>query len=304
MEGKKRAPIAERKLYVGNAPAKVEAICPDNDGLRDLGYNIDDKKDEPNYVGDKEGVTTVRLDFYMRVVENDYLYKRTFFLEDRDVVTKVKDSMTDEEIDAFIPKYQFVNQTGDSFYCADEDTLPDYFTKFQKNTSKTDKTKIIFGEKKFRVAKAGEADLLDFLKKWLSELDFWDIDTNILPDMKKIFNGNFKELQDLVDSDLTERVEQGQVVPVLVVDLLGVKRDNKDGEEKLYQDVYKTTLPGYLWKAIKKVDFSEENIEKWRKEKYNKNTNPKGIYLKEYQQLAVDVTDKSYPWSREFVLGA
>lgn len=287
MQGKKREKI-EKKLYVGFAQSRVVAVNPDNSEIADIyGFDVDEDKPEVEYTKDKDGVDTVRIDFIMEELGSSYIYKRSFFLENKDVETKPKEGQED----GFVPKKQYINQTGDSFYVDDEENLPTYFTKFQKNTSKTDKTKIIYGDKAYRVAKVGEADLMDFLKKWLSALDYWDAETSILLDIKKLFRGNFSELQEQVGGDL-----EGNVV-----DILGVKPD-KDDDEKYYQDVYKTALPGYLWKVIRNTKFTPEVIEKWRAEKKDKNTNPDGRYLKEYEQVAVDITDPTYPWSREFEL--
>lgn len=291
MQGKKKE-STERKLYTGFTNSTAELVCPTNEELREIGYNIDDKKEEIEYVKDKEGVTQVRIDFHMKEITTGYMYKRSFFLEDRDVVTKIKDSMTEEEIEDFVPKSQYVNQIGDSFYSESASKLSDFFTKFQKNTSKTDKTKITYGEKKFRVAKVGEADLMAFIRTWLNEFDYWDADTNILLNTKKLFNGDFSEIQEHVGGEWEASV----------VDTLGVKLDTKDGERKEYQDVYKTALPGERYKVLKGLKITKELAAKWRAEKYNKNTNPKGRYLKDYEQLVVDMTDPQYPWSREFEL--
>lgn len=288
MQGNKKV-RPERKLYVGFAQSRVVGINPTNAELAELlGTEVDESREEIEYTKDKDGVKQVRIDFWMEEMTTNYLYKRSFFLEDRDVVTKPKEGREDE----FVEKKQYVNQTGDSFYTDDADELPDYFTKFQKNTSKTDKTKIVYGDKAYRVAKVGEADLLAFIKVWLYELDYWDVDTSILLDTKKLFKGNFKELQEQVGGDLEASV----------VDPLGVKIDSKDGEEKQYQDVYKQALPGYLIKTIKNLKITPAIIEKWRAEKKDKNTNPSGRYLKDYEQLIVDITDRTYPWSREYVL--
>ena len=286
MKGEKRESFGG--LKVGFAESKVIAINPDNEELRSLGYNIDENKDEIVYLKEKDGVDTIRLDFFMSEVKTGYKYKKTFFLENTIVQTKQKEGIDNPN---FVPKFQFVNATGDSFYCEDESNLPDRFTNFIV-TEKVTKNKKVLGEKSFRKAKVGEAALLAFIRKWL-DLQYMKPSTDILLDLKAIFRGDV--------SELTEQINGGN--DQTVVDVLEVNRVEKEGEEtKEYQAVYKTSLRGSEMRILRGTTFTEDLIEKWRSEKYNKNSNPDGRYLKDYEELALEITDSQYGSKNYFLL--
>lgn len=276
MVGEKREHI-NGELYVGWTESRVLAINPDLEKLAELGYPVDDKE-EPEYCKEKEGVMTARIDIYFEEVKSKYKFKKSYFLENEEVVQKVKDDWSDDQIEAFNPKTQWVNQVGDTQWVVDEKDLPKRFTHFTK-TNKDTKEVSIYGDKEYRIAKKGEGDLMLFVREWL-DFNITKTTTNILLDMKKIFNGNFKELQEQVGGEYS----------LNTVEVLEVKTVEKDGETNQYQSVYKTSLPGYLMSKIRTAKFTDENIQKWKDEKYNKDTNPKGRYLNKYEQLAVDIT--------------
>lgn len=276
MVGEKRESIV-RDLYVGFTQSRVIAINPDLTKLEELGYNTEDKE-EIEYCKEKDGVKTARIDVYFEEVKTGYKFKKAFFLEDENVTQKAKDDWSDEQIEAFNPKTQWVNQVGDSQWVLDEKDLPKRFTHFTKKNKNTEEVEV-YGDKEYRIAKRGEVDLMGFLKDWL-DFNFFSANTNILLDTKKMFNGNFKELQEQVGGEYA----------LNTVQLLQVRTVDKEGEINQYQSVWKDSLPGYIMEVIRTIKFSEENIQKWKNEKYNKNDNPKGRYLKKHEEFAINVT--------------
>lgn len=276
MVGEKREHLVG-DLYVGFAESKVVAINPDLAKLEELGYNTEDKE-EVEYCKEKEGVKTARIDVYFEEVKTGYKFKKAFFLEDEDVTQKAKDDWSDEQIEAFNPKTQWVNQVGDSQWVVDEKDLPKRFTHFTKKNKSTEEVEV-YGDKEYRVAKRGEADLMSFLKDWL-DFNFFSANTNIFLDTKKMFNGNFKELQEQVGGEYA----------LPTVQVLQVRTVDKDGEMNQYQSVWKESLPGYTMKVIRTTKFSEENIQKWKNDKFHKTDNPKGRYLKKHEEFAINIT--------------
>lgn len=275
MIGEKREHLGG-ELHVGFAESRVIAINPDLEQLAKLGYNVDDKE-EPEYLKDKDGVDTARIDIYFQEVKSGYKFKKAFFLENSDVVQKPKEDWTDEQLAAFTPKTQYINQVGLTAWALDEKGLHEGFTKFRKKKKGTEEYEV-YGDKEFRIAKSGEKDLMGFIREWL-DFNYFQAATNIFLDLKKIFNGNFKELQEHVGGELA----------LNTIEILGVRTVDKEGDINQYQSVYKASLPGYLMKVIRNVKFTEANIEKWKNGKYHKTDNPKGRYLKNYEELAVEI---------------
>lgn len=277
MQGEKRESSFSGELYVGFAESLVTAINPDLEKLAELGYSVDDKE-EPEYTKEKEGVQTARIDIYFKEVKTGHRFKKAFFLENEDLVQVPKDDWDQEKIDAFVPKTQWINQVGDTQWVVDEKDLPQRFTHFTKKNKDTKEVEV-YGDKEYRIAKKGEGDLMAFVRKWL-DFNYFQVSTNIFLDMKKIFNGNFKELQEQV----------GTEVATSTVELLGVRTVDKDGELNQYQSVYKTSMAGYLIKVLRNTKFTDTNIQKWKDEKFHKDSNPKGRYLKDYENFAIEVT--------------
>lgn len=274
MVGDKRELIVT-DLYTGFAEAKVIAVCPDKEKLEELGFS---PEEEPVYTKDKDGVDSVRIDFLFKEVKSGVIFKKAYFLENTDVCQKAKEDWDEDQLADFVPKYQWVNQTGDSQWAADESDLPTRFTKFQKKNKSTEEVEI-YGDKQYRIAKVGEADLLNFIKKWQGKFNYMSVNTNILLDLKRLFAGKFSELQEGVGGEFQDNT----------VELLEVRTVDKEGEVNQYQSVWKESLPGYLMPKVRNTKFTEENISKWAAAKKTKD-NPSGRYLTKYEQFAIDVT--------------
>lgn len=289
MTGTKRENTGgERQLKIGWTESKVISACPTTEELGKIGIDVDE---EPEYIKEnKEGTNVARIDFWMEDVKSGYKYKRSFFLEDSVSETKAKEG----EEAGFKKKTQYINQVGESGWAESKKDLQARFTKFRKKVKGTEDEYEEYGDKSFRVAKKGEADLMAFIKMWLSGCNFYDVDTNILLDMKKIFNGNFKEIKEQVGGELAIIEKGGKEYPSTICEVLEVK--TVDGEEgvKEYQSVWRRSVPGWLMKTIRNTQFTKENIAKWLKEGKRKD-NPDGTrWLKDHEKLAVEISLGEY----------
>lgn len=143
----------------------------------------------------------------------------TFFLEDEEDTTSTG-------------KTWYVNSVGTSSCKDSADLLESWFTKAMT----------------FRPARKGEVQLMNFLRSWLQNIELnlekGGDKNNILPDMKKLFKGNVKELNDLVKSEYA-----GTVVALATIRTKG---------DEIYQNIYnREFLPGYCIKYLT-TDFKGE----------------------------------------------
>lgn len=203
MEVKKQAEsVKEKELFTGIQSFIVPAINPTLDELVALGgYS----KEEPVYVGEKDGVDTVRIDVYLQNTEVGILTKRSFFLENKDE-TSSKGNV------------RIVNDVMQSTWSKDISTLQanENMTWFKTDTA--------------RLAKQGEIELLEFVHKWLG-LSYGNSEKGVDADvcklnLAKLFKGDFSELKSFIKPCLSG----GNGIKYLC----GVT--NKDG--KYYQTVY------------------------------------------------------------------
>lgn len=295
MEGAK---VEGFKLYVGFTEGQILAVSPDNAGLEKLGRTIKEDAEEIEYVkdkevtkvvGDEEFVSTVKqaqIDFHIRatgVNAPKMMFKRSFFMRDVDTFSEKTN------------KYQFVNQVGESAWAEDKSQLTENFTKFRSKIKDTNNYKVI-GDKKYRVAKKGEADVLAYVRTWLSGFNYFDPTTNIFFSVENVFKGKFKEFQ--------EQIGNGFDMPV--VECLTVRRNEEDGKE--YQGVWKTALKSITDKkstmsTIRGLDFNNPTLARWMAEKKDAKTNPKGRYLNDIEKVAIEMTQGEYNCKDFFHLG-
>src|SRR5688572_10724689 len=104
----------EFKKQVGVGEFEVVAINPDSEKLKEL-WGVDEIKKEPEYEGEKDGYTTLKLTFYLKEVRTGSIFNVMFFLQDKEVVNKVGD------------KHQYLNSIGRSTWVEDESKLNEKF---------------------------------------------------------------------------------------------------------------------------------------------------------------------------------
>lgn len=202
MQIKQQPKGSERVLYTGVFPFQIVAINPSMDELKALGVNA---SEEPNYLGEKDGKSTVRIDFWLRNTEVNptLLTKKAYFLENRDEI-------------ASTGSMKIVNNYLQHSWSKDIDTL------------KSNEKMKWFKHDGIRVAKVGEVNLLEVVHLWAGLTKGYqgsEADECVLS-LSKLFSGDFKELKSLVKPAL----EAGNGIKYL----LGVTE--KDG--KYYQAFY------------------------------------------------------------------
>lgn len=240
--GKKRESSSNGEQYtkrVGLFEANVIAVNPTMEEFKDkLGMEIKEDSKAIEYLGEtKDGNNYLRVDFWLEEVKNQDKFKVTFFLEDKE--RENKDGT----------KKQYINSIGVCTWAADENDLPEWFTKGRD----------------YRVAYVGEEDLFNFMRVWLCELDYRDADTVLQLEWKKLMRGNVKDIKDQINGEWCKSV----------VALATVITKEKDGETKEYQGVYnKAFLSGYSLKQFRLVDYSNKKVQESLKSKKPRDLKP------------------------------
>jgi hypothetical protein len=232
---------------VGLFEAVVIAVNPTIEEFKDkLGMELKEDSKAAEYLGEtKDGNSYLRVDFWLEEVKNSDRFKVSFFLEDKE--RENKDGT----------KKQYINSIGMCSWAADENDLADWFTKGRD----------------FRVAYTGEEDLYNFMRVWLSELDYRDAETVLQLEWKKLMRGNVKDLRDQIGGEWCKSV----------VALATVIVKERDGESKEYQGIYnKAFLGGYALKQFRLVDYGDR-----RTQESLKNKKPKD--LKAHEKFVVNV---------------
>jgi len=218
----------EQEKYVGVFTAKVLAVNPTVEQFKDLlGIELKEDSKATDYLGEnKDGYTTLRVDFWMEDEKYNTKFKKSFFLEDR--VRENKDGS----------KKQYINTLGSCSWASDESGLPAWFIK-----------------REYREANVGEEKLYNFLKVWLGGLDLKSEDAELQLDWKKLMKGNVKDLKDQVGGSFCQNV-------LGVATIKTVEKTNDAGETEIkeYQDIYEEFLPVYNLKSFQNIDYSSEKV--------------------------------------------
>jgi hypothetical protein len=222
---------------VGLFEAKVIAINPTIEQFKDvLGMEIKEDSKAAEYLNERDGNTVLRIDFWLEEVKNQDKFKVSFFLENKE--RENKDGT----------KQQYINEIGTCSWADDTSNLPEWFTG-----------------RDYRQAYVGEEDLYNFMRGWLSELDYRHSDTTLQLDWKKLMKGNVKDLKDQINGEWCGNV--GAMAIVIVKE--------KDGESKEYQGVYsKAFFPAYSLKNFRLVDYSNPEVLKQLNNKKSKDLKP------------------------------
>lgn len=211
---------------VGLFEANVIAINPTAEEFKDiLGMELKEDSKATEYLGEtRDGNNYLRIDVWLQKVNSEDKFKTSFFLEDKE--RENKDGS----------KKQYINSIGMCSWAADENDLAEWFTK----------------DRDYRVAYVGEEDFYNFMRTWLSELDYRDAETVLQLEWKKLMRGNVKDIKDQIDGEWSKSV----------VALATVIVKDKDGESKEYQGIYnKAFLPGYALKQFRLVDYGSSKVQ-------------------------------------------
>jgi hypothetical protein len=223
--------------YGGIANMRVVAINPTGDILKQM-YNLDDLKEEPKYteipIKDNEGLETI----YSKVVF--HLQGEQFVITDKKdpagnpvrtketIKTRLEFLINNEDKIASTGAPLTINALGNSSYQSVEKMMANpkmnWFTK----------------EGPMHQAKVGEVELLEFVRNWMN-----------LGSKDKC---NFDNFEAFVKGDVTELKGLAKQRPTNEVTvLLGGNVVTKNGEDKMYQTVYKKAFSRPTAKNHKKI---------------------------------------------------
>lgn len=222
---------------VGLFEATVVAINPDAEQCKEiLGFEPKEDSKSLEYLGEKDGNITLRIDVWLEEIKNKDKFKVSFFLENK--IRENKDAT----------KKQYIDTVGNCSWADDPNNLPEWFLK-----------------REYREAYSGEEDLYNFLRTWLGNLDYRDAKTTLGLDWKKMMKGNVKELRDEINGEWCTNF----------ITLATIKTVIKDDETKEYQSIYnKGFLPIYSLKQFRLVDFSKNDVLDGLRKKKSKDLKP------------------------------
>lgn len=212
---------------VGLFEAKVLTINPSIEEYKELlGIELKEDSKSAEYLGTStDGNTFLKIDVWLQAVKSDDRFRVTFFLEDKE--REKKDST----------KKQYINEVGTCSWSEDPNDLPQWFS-----------------EREYRVAFVGEEALYNFLKTWLSELDYRKAETTLQIEWKKLMKGNVKDLRDQIDGEWCSNL-------VALATIKVKEGETKEGETKEYQTVYnKAFLPSYCLKNFRLIDYMNPKV--------------------------------------------
>lgn len=239
----------EKKLYWGVDQFSYEALNPTRSELNKL-LGIEDKDDDKDieYLKDdyelktkdaegnesSEFVTRLNVVFWLRGSKTNQLFPITFSVYKKPSISKTG-------------KTQYINQFGRSSFVDSEENLKEFFTTCKYKASKYDDEQLI--PLKYRVANKGEAELLEFIAKFLALNTFNPNNNLFLEDYNKFWKGNMGELKELLSSFKESNT---------IACLMGIRhkdvenKDTGDIENKQFQIVSgRFCFPGHLMKYFR-----------------------------------------------------
>ena len=231
VKGKQRE-AADYSKKVGFDELNVIAFNPTKTELEDL-LNISDMK-EPSYLGTYQNSATgkefpkVAISIWLQGKESKALFNVRYNIINE--VRKNKDGS----------KMQFINAVGNTAWAADENELKSLST--EANTKEgSRKFYKEFISRDYRPALSGEEKLYDFLQKF-TNMDTRALDTELSLDTKRLFKGNFSELQELLESEFKDNTLCG-CATVRAVKPTPTTEDPNPGFKE-YQGMFDEFLPG------------------------------------------------------------
>ena len=256
----------EKTLYVGAGLVQILCFNPNRSELdRVLGIErSEDYEQKPEFEYVKDDVTIkvkrkgedgeefedeitckkLTITCWVKEIKTGQIFPLSFTLYDVDDISSTG-------------KIKFVTQHGKSTYVDDESNLPEWF-------------KFTPGKKKFalnyRRSKKGEASLLEFLAAWTNISPF-DIESSLfVENEKKFWNGDMKELNNLI-SDF----EDNSVMVQFGVRTKDIETEDGSTETKEYQ-------------ALSTKSFCQSSFMKYFRNYANKN----------WEGLLIENSDKNF----------
>jgi hypothetical protein len=220
----------DQSKKVGVFEGKVVVINPTMQEFKDiLGIELSENSKGAEYLGERDNNTTLRLSVWLQNVKTEQFFNVNFFLEDKERENKDK------------TKYQYINQIGMTSWAASEDELANWFKGSGSN------------QRDYRIAYVGEEELYDFMRNWLSKINFSADGADFTLNWKKLMKGNVSEISEQIDG----------LYETTVVAIATVVTKEKEGEVREFQGIYnKAFLPGKMMKhfRLSSVDYNDRTV--------------------------------------------
>ena len=238
---KRQSPVFEEKEFakkIGLFEARVIAVNPTSEEYADvLGRQLKEDSKATEYLGtSKDGNARLRIDFWLEEVKTQEKFKLTFFIENKEKENKDQ------------TKKQYINNIGRCTWADSPNNLPTWFK-----------------ERENRVAFVGEEDLYNFLRSWLSNIDFSSKKSTLQVEFNKLIKGNVKELKEQINGEWATNI----------VALATVSSKETEDGTKEYQAIYsKAFLPPYSIKAFRLIDYNKAEAISALRQKSQKELKP------------------------------
>ena len=240
--GEKRQSVQfEEKEFpkkIGLFEARVIAVNPTSEEYADvLGRQLKEDSKATEYLGtSKDGNARLRIDFWLEEVKTQEKFKLTFFIENKEKENKDQ------------TKKQYINNIGRCTWADSPNNLPTWFK-----------------ERENRVSFVGEEDLYNFLRSWLSNIDFSSKKSTLQLEFNKLIKGNVKELKEQINGEWATNI----------VALATVSSKETEDGTKEYQAIYsKAFLPPYSIKAFRLIDYNKAEAISALRQKSQKELKP------------------------------
>lgn len=247
---KRQSPTFDDKEFakkVGLFEARVIAVNPTTEEYADvLGRQLKEDSKATEYLGtSKDGNARLRLDFWLEEVKSKEKFKLTFFIENKEKENRDQ------------TKKQYINNIGRCTWADSPNNLPTWFK-----------------ERENRVAFVGEEDLYNFLRSWLSNIDFSSKKSTLQLEFNKLIKGNVKELKEQINGEWATNI----------VALATINTKETDDGVKEFQNIYnKAFLPPYSIKAFRLLDYNAAGTISGLRQKSSKD-------LKPHERFVLNVT--------------
>jgi hypothetical protein len=238
---KRQSPVFDDKEFVkkvGLFEAKVIAVNPTTEEYADvLGRQLKEDSKATEYLGtSKDGNARLRLDFWLEEVKSKEKFKLTFFIENKEKENKDQ------------TKKQYINNIGRCTWADSPNNLPTWFK-----------------ERENRVSFVGEEDLYNFLRSWLSNIDFSSKKSTLQLEFNKLIKGNVKEIKEQINGEWATNI----------VALATINTKETDDGTKEFQNIYnKAFLPPYSIKAFRLLDYNAAGTISGLRQKASKDLKP------------------------------
>jgi hypothetical protein len=285
------AVTGNKKEQTSSNYSKTYGICAydvlgvnlSNKALKELGFYVkeEDLEKEREFLSEREGVSVVQLEFACKAVTEDNKLRRfSFWLENSNARNSVEKERS---------LYKFINDQGKCAWS----TTPNEYTALNEEyavyfTGADDSLNP-------RPAKKGEEEFMLFMRACMA-INFKDGGT-IKYNVKKLFNGNFKELQEDLKTDY--------LTSVIVATTIKIK-ESEEGIKEIESFYPYAFAPGGGFKVLAaKKQFSDADVEAIHT-KIKNNKGKKGKerkYVTPLEELIAKLTDAEYPCKEVFNIG-